>query len=345
MKTGLVLRPRRFPVSFQLDPRAVFVLSVLSLFLIAAILLHVMLGEYPIAALDVLRTIFTPENTEYGFVVTTLRLPRALIASLAGMSLAVSGAIVQGIVRNPLASPDVIGIGSGAGLAAVIVIVLFPSSPLYVLPVSALLGAVAAAVLIYLLAWKAGSSPLRLILAGIGISAILQALITIITISGKIHLVRKAAIWMAGSIYSRSWEHFWPLLPWTAVFIPLVMALSRHLNALELGEDVAKGLGTQIEWKRGLLLFACVALVGSAVATAGTIGFVGLMAPHIARRLVGSGHGALVPASALVGGLIVLLADLAGKLVFAPIEIPVGIVTAVIGAPYFVSLLISQRNR
>ena len=151
-------------------------------------------------------------------------------------------------------------------------------------------------------------------------------------------------MWLTGSVYGRSWEQIWVLLPWLAVFLPLAFARSRQLNALGLGDDMARGLGARVELERGVLLLASVALAASAVATAGTISFVGLISPHIARRLAGPSHGALLPVSAVTGAALVVLADLLGRTVFAPIEIPCGIITAAVGAPFFLYLLYRSRN-
>lgn len=170
------------------------------------------------------------------------------------------------------------------------------------------------------------------------------ALTTFMITFGDIYQVSQALVWLTGSVYGRSWEQILILLPWLAVFLPLALLRFRHLNALNLGDEVAKGLGARVELERGLLVLASVALAASAVATAGTIGFVGLISPHIARRLVGPAHGGLLPVCAMTGGAIVALADLVGRTVFASVEIPCGIVTAVVGAPFFLYLLYRTRK-
>ncbi|MGD1898036.1 MAG: FecCD family ABC transporter permease, partial [Phormidesmis sp.] len=161
---------------------------------------------------------------------------------------------------------------------------------------------------------------------------------------GNIYDVSQALVWLAGSVYGRSWAQVDSFTPWLVVFGLLSLLLSRELTALQLGDDIAQGLGSRLEWQRGWLLLCSVALAGSAVATAGSIGFVGLMSPHIARQLVGPSHEGLLPVAALTGGLVVVAADLIGRLLFAPIELPCGIVTAVIGAPYFLYLLLRARK-
>lgn len=222
---------------------------------------------------------------------------------------------------------------------------VFPSVPSTLLPLAAFGGAFAVAVLLYLLAWRGSSSPLRLILIGIGLGATATALTTTMIVFGDIFQVSKALVWLTGSVYGRTWEHIYLLLPWLVVFVPLSFVLSRNLNALNRGEEVARGLGSRIEIERGVLLLCSVALAAAAVATAGTIAFVGLIAPHIARRFVGPSHGGLLPTSAMTGGALVVLADLAGRLSFGATEIPCGIVTAAIGAPFFLYLLYRNRNK
>ncbi|MEP0920092.1 iron ABC transporter permease [Leptolyngbya sp. DQ-M1] len=337
----------RSPVlSFRLDQRVPAIAALLLALGLAAIVLNVGRGEYPIAVLDIVKTLFgiNTGNPDHAFVIHTLRLPRTLVAFMVGVALAISGAIFQGLTRNPLADPSIIGINTGASLAAVSVIVLFPSAPVYALPFSAFTGAALMAALIYGLAWNRGSSPILLILMGIGLSAIASAFTSLLITFGSIHDVSQALVWLAGSVYGRTWEQAIALLPWLVIFVPIAFGLARHLNVLNLGEDIAKGLGSRVEWHRGLLVIVAVALAGAAVATAGSIGFVGLIAPHLGRQIVGSRHEGLLPISALIGGVIVVLADFVGRAAFAPIELPCGVVTAAIGAPFFLYLLIRKRQ-
>lgn len=346
-KNWLVIRPAKLPFSFHLDRRVPGVLLMLALVALVGMVVSVSQGEYPIPPLEVVKTILGLEtaNSDYSFIVNTLRLPRTIVAFLVGVGLAIAGTITQGITRNPLAAPGIIGVNAGASLAAVTLIVVLPSAPVVALPVAAFGGALTIALLIYLLAWNGGSSPVRLILVGIGFSLIAGALTNLMVTFGEINSVSQALVWLAGSVYGRSWEQVMALLPWLVIFGGLALLLTRELNTLNLGDDVARGLGSRIEWQRGLLLLTCVALAGASVATAGSIGFVGLMAPHLGRQLVGPSHEGLMPTSAMMGGMIVVWADLLGRLLFAPIELPCGIVTAAIGAPYFVYLLIGNRKR
>ncbi len=334
-------------ISLRLDRRVPLILICLMIGIVVAMVTNVGRGEYPIAPLDIVKTILGIDtgNPDHYFVINTLRLPRTLVAFLVGVAFAISGTIFQGITCNPLADPSIIGINAGASVVAVAVIVLFPSAPIYTLPMSAFVGALFMAALIYSLAWNNGSSPVLLILIGVGLSTIATAFTSLLITFGQISDVSNALIWLAGSVYGRTWEQVFSILPWLIIFVPMALILAKPLNALNLGDDIAKGLGSRVEWDRGLLVLVGVALAGAGVATAGTIGFVGLIAPHLGRQLVGTNHLGLMPTSALLGGIIVVLADLLGRTLFAPIEIPCGVVTAAIGAPYFLYLLIRHRQK
>lgn len=340
VKPWLSIKLQLFSLSFRLDRRVPLVLTALGLIALLSLIFNVSQGEYPVPPLEVLKTMVgLSSNADYAFVVNTLRLPRALVALLVGMGLAVAGTILQGLTRNALAAPEIIGINSGASLVAVAFIVLRPGLPVGWLPVAAFSGGLGAAIAIYFLAWNKGSSPIRLILVGVGLTALIGAITSLMITFGNIYDVSQALVWLTGSVYGRSWEHLWPLLPWLVFFLPLTLVLARDLDTLSLGDSLALGLGSRVERTRSLLLLCTVALAGASVATAGTIGFVGLMAPHLARQLVGPSHVGLIPTAALTGACIVELADVVGRLAFAPIELPCGVITAVIGAPYFLWLL------
>ncbi|MDF2626831.1 MAG: transport system permease protein [Symbiobacteriaceae bacterium] len=335
---------RRGPLSFQINLRVIGVLLGLLAVTLGVMIINMGLGEFPIAPVDVLKTVLGLGTGEYDFIVGTLRLPRNFVAFFVGGGLALSGAILQGLTRNPLAAPDVIGITHGANLGAVAVLILAPTAPLIALPGAAIGGALAAATITYTLAWKGGTAPIRLILVGMGIASALQALTTLLLTHGNVIVVSQAMVWITGSVYGRSWEHLARLLPWLVVAIPAALLLARHANALQLGDDIARGLGARVERNRGLLLAISVILAGAAVATCGAVGFVGLMAPHIARQLVGPSQGGLFPVATVAGGLILVTADMLGRTLFAPIEVPAGVITAAVGAPYFLWLLFRSRN-
>ncbi|HMQ30601.1 MAG TPA: iron ABC transporter permease [Chloroflexaceae bacterium] len=342
----IAVRPRRLPISFRVDRRVPLVLALALLATVAVMVVNIGVGEYPVPLLDVVRTVLglPTGNEDYAFIVNSLRLPRMLVATLVGTALGVSGAIMQGLTRNPLADPGILGISAGAGLVAVTLIVAVRNVPAGVVPLGAFGGAVTVAALIYLLAWRGGDSPLRLILVGIGLGAVCGALTTLMITFGEINDVQRALVWLTGSVYGRSWAELWALLPWVALFTPLALLLARDLNALNLGEDIARGLGSAVGLRRGLLLLAAVALAAASVAAAGTLGFVGLMAPHLGRRLVGPDHSGLLPTAGLLGALLVVAADLVGRTIIAPVELPAGLVTAAIGALFFIALLWRQRK-
>lgn len=347
----ITIRPRRLPFSYKLDRRVPLVAAAILLFTLVTLVASVSYGEYNIPPLEVVRTILNtnqdhPDYANFRLVVGTFRLPRIVLSFLVGAALATSGAIMQGITRNPLADPYLLGVSGGATLAAVTLIVWVKTVPIGALPFAAFGGALLTAAAIYLLAWKHGSStPLRLILIGIAISALIGSVTTVMLVFGNINDVQQAYVWLTGSVYGRGWEHVTSLGAWLVVLLPLAFLLARQLNTLNLGDDTAKGLGLRVERGRVVLLVISVALAAVAVAVSGTIGFVGLVAPHVTRRLVGPAHEGLLPVSALFGGALVVLADLVGRMVIAPSELPVGLVTAMIGAPYFVYLLYRSRGR
>lgn len=340
----VVLRAH-LPLSIRLDHRAPRALLLLGLLIAAAMVVNMGQGDYRIAPLDVLRALLGLDtgDPDHTFIVNTLRLPRMLVAVLVGAGLGLSGTILQGLLRNPLASPDIVGVSAGASLAAVTALVLVPEMPGALLPPLAFVGGAAPAIVIYTLARTGRATPLRLIMVGIGIAAVLTALTTAVMTFGRILFVSQALVWMAGSVYGRAWAELWPLMLWVMVLLPVVLLSARHLNALHLGDDVARGLGTRVDLQRAVLLLMAVALAAACVATAGPIGFVGLMAPHLARQLVGPSHEGLLPVAGMMGALLLVLADLAGRTVFAPVEIPAGVVTAILGAPFFVYLVVRGR--
>ncbi|QKQ75143.1 iron ABC transporter permease [Nostoc sp. TCL240-02] len=323
------------------------VLLVMLLITLAVLGMSLSLGDYPVPPADIVKAVLglPTQDPESPFVVVTLRLPRVLISWLIGVGLAVAGAILQGLTRNPLADPGIVGVNAGAALAAVSLIVLFPTVPTMYLPLAAFSGAFVVACLICLLAGTGEKSPLRLVLVGVSLAAIMGAFTTLMLTFGQISNVSRALVWLAGSVAGKSWEQLWQLLPWLVVFLPLALLLARELDTLQLGDLVAKGLGSRVTWQRSKLLLVSVALAGASVAIAGTIGFVGLMAPHLARRLVGAIHQNLLPVAALIGGLLVASADFLGRTMFTPTELPCGLLTAALGAPYFIYLLYQKRQR
>lgn len=308
----------------QMERKSLVVISVCMLLFVVAGVVGTSVGSDFISPLDVLRTIFGLNEGEHDFVVLTLRLPRVLLSLLVGAALGMSGALLQGIIRNPLASPDVIGITGGAAVAAVgFVTLLGGVVSIKLLPLFAIVGALLTA-LIIMLAWKKGVSPIRLVLIGIGVSAITGAGTTFMLILSPFYTAGQAYIWLTGSVYGASWTDVRTILPVIVIVVPLAIWFARSLNAQEFGDDLATGLGVTVQWHRSALLLCSVLLAGIAVAVAGTIGFVGLIAPHIARKLVGRMFGSMLIVSGLVGALLVFAADLIARTAFLPLDVPAG---------------------
>lgn len=297
---------------------------------------------------EVITTLFGMGTAKQSLILFEFRLPRIVISILVGAGLALSGAILQGLSRNPLADPGILGINAGAGLAVVLFISFYPikaAAPVFLMPLLALIGAGATAALIYALAFKrsSGLSPTRLILVGIAVAAGISAAMIVLTIKLDPRNYQFVATWLAGSVWGTNWKFVLALLPWIVLLVPYVIYKASVINVLALGDPVATGLGTPIERERLRLLAAAVALAASCVAVGGGIGFVGLIGPHLARQLVGPRHQYLLPASALTGGLLLIVADTVARWIVQPSEIPVGIVVSIIGAPYFLYLLAKSR--
>lgn len=348
----ITIRHARLPFSLKVDRRVPIMAFLIIAITLLVLVISISYGEYDITPWEVVQTLtYTlpddhPDARNFDLVVHTFRLPRILTAFLVGMALATSGTIMQGITRNPLAEPGILGVNAGAGLVAVAVIVWFKDISVANLPWFAFAGALITALVIYILAWKqGGSSPIRLILIGVAVTAVLGSMTTFMMVFGEINDVQQAQVWLAGSVYGRSWEHVHTLAIWLLVLMPLAIFSAKQLNTLSMGNEIARGLGAKVEVQRVFLLVISVALAAVAVSVAGTIGFVGLVAPHITRRLVGPLHEGLIPISALFGGGLLMLADLIGRWVISPSELPIGIVTALLGAPYFAYLLYRTRNQ
>jgi ABC-type Fe3+-siderophore transport system permease subunit len=307
-----------------------------------AFVLDMSYGQFPLSPGDVVATLLGGGPPGGEFTVIELRLPRALVAGFAGAALALSGTVFQTMVRNPLASPDIIGITGGASLAGVILFLSAASSAF--VPVAAFGGALGTALILYLLAWRGGLSPQRLVLVGIGINALAIAGTSYMLVRGRVEEVQEVTVWLIGSVNNRLWSDVWPLTIGLAASIPLLAALGRSLDALALGEDVARALGVRVERAQLGLVALGALLVALAVAAAGPIGFVALIAPNIARRLAGNSGAAALPVAGLCGAAIVLIADFVARLALESGVLPVGVVTAIVGAPFFLFLLL-RTNR
>jgi iron complex transport system permease protein len=296
-------------------------------------------GATDVSMADVFNAVTGNTSHQAAQIVVDFQLPRVLLAWLVGIALAVSGGVMQGVIRNPLAAPDIVGVTKGAGFAGMLLLLAIPGVPVLAVVPAAFVGGLLAAALVYLLAYRRGATPVRIALVGIAVSAAFEAGIRFLLVRNPLD-VSAALIWLTGSLFGRSMSSVYEILPWVAVLVPLILVWARKLDVLGLGDDLAAGLGEPVEKTRRLLLLFAVALASSAVAVSGTIGFIGLIAPHMARRVFGGRHLASLPSAALFGVLLMLFADMLGRGLAPPLEIPAGLVTAVIGGPYFLYLLV-----
>ena len=303
----------------------------------AGFIFSIVAGSVDIPLAEIWQSINGTHGGVHEKIIMNIRLPRTVVAVLVGINLPLSGAILQAVMKNPLADPHIIGISSGAGLAGIAILLMLPDESWLVTPV-AFLGAMAAAVCIYILAWKNGIRPVRIILAGVAVSAFLGAGISALMIfySDRVH---SALMWMVGGLSARSWPHVEMMWPYTFLGVILALIGARSINILQLGDDIAKGLGLRVELTRILLTAVAALLAASAVSVVGLLGFVGLIVPHAARLMVGTDYRFLLPASAILGAAVVTISDTIARVAFSPVELPVGILMAVFGAPFFLFLL------
>ncbi len=299
-------------------------------------------GSVSIPLQEINQILLHNDESTYRTILMDLRLPRVLVGLLVGACLAASGALLQGIMKNPLADPGIIGVSAGGGLAAVITMVMLPQLS-YLLPVSAFLGAFLSAIVIYLLAWDHGASPVKIVLAGVAINALLGALTNgvMVMYSDRVQAVLP---WLSGGLNGRSWHHLEFMAPYAIIGLIASLFAIKPANLLLLGDDSAQLLGQRVELQRMLIILLSALLAGTAVSVAGLIGFVGLVVPHIIRLLIGEDYRFLLPLSIVGGGTLVVLADTVARSWFDPIELPVGILLAVIGAPFFLILLKKRGN-
>jgi iron complex transport system permease protein len=301
-------------------------------------------GAVRIPIATIINTLFDLDGPKQGFIINNSRLPRSLLALCTGGSLALSGAIVQALLRNPLASPKIIGINSGAALGVLLTFILAPTLDLNWLPVVAACGGILAAVAIFTVAEFAPVSPARLALVGIAIGMTCDAAVDFILATSELYEVSAPLVWMTGSLWSRGWAHLnavWPLLVGLSA---ITLMYSYRLDLIRLGAAQATSLGLNVRRERLVLLVLATLLAAISVSVVGVLGFVGLMAPHIARQMVGGTHRGLLPVAMLVGAILVMVADAAGRALFAPLEVSAGILTAMLGAPFFIFLLLSNTS-
>ncbi len=300
------------------------------------------LGAVDIPLVDVIKVLTgTGEKTDTQIILQS-RLPRSIAAVLVGCNLAISGTLLQAVTRNPLADPGLIGVTAGAALAATIVLAVLPSSAI-LLPIVAFAGAMVAAVVVYVVSWRpgAGSSPMRMILAGVAVNAVLGAVIGLL-MTAFADRIPAMMFWTSGSFNGRGWGHVDMLWPYTVAGVGLALWIRPRLAVMELGDDAAVTMGVPVERTRLIAFAAAALLAGSAASVAGLVGFIGLVVPHLMRLLLGGNYG-LIPVSAVAGGALLLWSDLVARLALAPAEMPVGVITGLIGGPYFIYLLYRAR--
>lgn len=330
-------------LSQRLDLRALTISAIVLIIAIAVALVTLASGEFQIAIPEVVGALFGQATAKIHMVVVEWRLPRTSLALIMGAALGMSGAIFQSLTRNPLGSPDVIGFDSGAYTGALVVIILLKGT-FYAVAGGALLGGIATALVVYLLAWRGGVQGFRLIIVGIGISAMLNSLNTYLLIRADLEIAMAAAIWGVGSLNGMSLERLAQVCAVLAILIPAALLISRPMRQLEMGDDAARSSGVNTERTRLAMTVIGVSLTATVTAAAGPIAFVALAAPQIAARLTRSAGVSLLP-SAATGALLLVVADYLAQRAFAPTQLPVGVVTICIGGLYFAWLLTREARR
>ncbi len=318
----------------------VMIIGIFAVFTAFAMIVSLIFGSADISFGTIMHTLLGHVDTTDEMVIWNIRFPRNIVGALVGANLAVSGAILQAVMKNPLADPGIVGVSSGAGLAGVMMLIFMPEASLLLTPVS-FIGAMASAAAVYALAWKNGVRPSRIILAGVAVNAFLGSGISALLVfySDK---VQGALLWMVGGLSARSWPQVESLFPYTVLGLLFALAGCKVLTILSLGDETARGLGVPVEKVRFSMTAVAALLAAGAVSIAGLIGFVGLVVPHIVRLIVGTDYKYVVPGSAILGAGVLVFCDTLGRVLFSPIEIPAGIIMAFLGAPFFLYLL--RRN-
>ena len=307
------------------------------LVLLLAVLIGISCGIADLSWQELKDGLFLGVQSENYRIVYLIRMPRVFCGILAGTNLALAGCILQGILRNPLADPGIIGVTAGAGLFAMVIMIILPEITNLV-PIAAFVGAMVAVAIVFALSWQRGVQPLRMILAGVAVAAFFGGAQTALMVFYS-DRIQSTINWMAGGFQGASWSHVSMILPYTLLGLAAVFFISRWLNALQLGEDTARSIGLPVEKIRFVLLILAALLAASAVSVAGMLGFVGLVIPHMVRLVTGSDFDYLLPCSAIWGAAFVSMTDSAARLALAPIEVPVGVFMSFFGAPFFLYLL------
>lgn len=333
-------------------------ITMLSIFIgltIIAFYFHITNGAFDITVMDIIKTFLRIDpNEKQDLVIFEFRLPRIIIAALVGIGLGIAGTVIQGVTRNGLADPGILGINAGAGASIVIFMFFFQMTAtnisidswysVFIMPLFGFVGGALAASIIYMFSWRNGVLDMqRLILTGIAISSGFGAVSLYISLKMNASDYEMAAVWISGSIYNANWSFVLSVLPWVVILGYAIYRKSHLLDYLQLEEASVKSLGISVEKEKSILLLCSIGLVSACVSVSGGIGFIGLMAPHIAKRLVGIKHRYVVPMSAAVGMFLLVFSDYIAKTVFEPSELPVGIIVSIVGIPYFLYLLVKTR--
>jgi iron complex transport system permease protein len=350
MKRFFVFRKGNF--SYIYERRSLVIVLCTLVICILSLILSLSIGQKNISIIKIITILLGGGESGDSLIVNAIRLPRTLVALFVGISLGLSGAILQGVVKNPLAAPNIIGITDSGSVGALVFLTLFTdpknnslTTSIFFMPIFAFAGAFLAVLLVYFLAFKKGVTPYRLILIGIAVSGAAKALTSILIINGPVVFIKEAQLWITGTVYGTNWTHVKLLSIWFLCLFLLTLFYIRELNIQNLDDSISTGLGSAVEKNRFILMILSAALASGAVAVGGGISFVGLIAPHISRKLTNSSFENIVPLSALIGGIIVVLSDLAARTLFYPLDLPVGIFTAGIGAPFFMYLLIKNQKQ
>ncbi|MCF4098144.1 FecCD family ABC transporter permease [Maritalea mediterranea] len=347
MKPDLIVRTPNQRLALRLPVRAIWALVGVLVALAFVVGLSLMMGSYPLSASQVLHILWhQPADKTGTTIVWEFRFPRALVSVMVGALLGLSGATLQNVTRNPLADPSLVGVSQGAGFAVVALTILMPEMSYFYRPLFAFAGALVVAFIIQTMSTgRSGGSTMRFILTGVGVAAFISAGTSALLTYGDINRATAALGWLAGSVHASGWDDVWLTTACLLVLLPILMWASRPMAAMRMGPETATGLGVSVSLARWGLITLSVTLAAFAVAAVGPLGFVGLVAPHVTRRLTHSGVGLHLLITAGVGGLLVAVADLFGRTAFAPVQIPAGLVTAMIGVPLFVWLIVRQQAR
>lgn len=333
--------------------KTVLIAIVLCILILVSAYVSLVYGVINVNFTDVIHTLFRIDpSDQLDLVIFDFRLPRIVIGALVGFGLGIAGTVIQGVTRNGLADSGILGINAGAGAAIVIFMLFFQGQldltgwlSIMIMPIFGLIGGLLAAVIIFFFSWQKGTFDTgRLILTGIAISSGFGALSMYISLKMNSSDYEMAAVWVSGSIYNANWIYIISMIPWLVILTPLIIRKSYLLDLFRLSDISSKGVGVPVEREKIKLIILSIGLISACVSVSGNISFIGLMAPHIARQLVGMKHQFILPISGLIGMLLVVIADFVAKNVFTPVELPVGIVISMIGVPYFLYLLVKQKR-